>query len=95
MEMPKPTPISKPILISEPILILKPISIPEPVLIPHPIPIPETIMILKPIPIQESSSKTDSGPTIRYRFQKTSELAGIDSDENLFFPITSGDNVFT
>ena len=77
MEMPKLTPIWKPILISEPIPVLEPISIPKPILIPDPIPKP--------------SPKTDSGPTIRYRFQKTSELAEIDSDENFNVPITTQD----
>ena len=30
-----------------------------------------------------------SGPTIQNRFQKTAELAGIDTDKNFIFPITS------
>ena len=73
--MPKPTPILKPILISEPILIPEPISIPEPIMIP--------------VPIQELIPETDSGLNIRNRFRKTSELSGIDSEENFIFPITS------
>ena len=39
--------------------------------------------------IPESIPETDSGPTIRNRFQKTAELAGIDSDKNFIFPITT------
>ena len=44
-----------------------------------------SIPMLESIPIPES----DSGPTIRNRFQKTAELAGIDSDKNFIFPITT------
>ena len=62
------------------ILILEPISIPEPTLIREPIP--------EPILIREAIPENDSGPTVRNRFQKTSELAGIDSDENFIFAIT-------
>ena len=63
----------------------KPIPISKPILISEPIPIPE----LKPEPILEPIAETDSGPTIRNRVQKTSELARIDSDENFIFPITT------
>ena len=38
-------------------------------------------------------SETDSGPTIRNRFQKTAELARIDSDKNYIFPITSAETL--
>ena len=55
--------------------------------------IPETIPEPIPESIPESTSETDSGPTVRNRFQKTSELAGIDSDENFIVPITSVDEV--
>ena len=61
--------------------ILELIPIPKSILNPEPIPDP----ILIPEPILESISKTDSGLTILNRFQKTSELAGIDSDE--IFPV--------
>ena len=71
----KPEPISILKLILEPIL--EPIPIPEPILEPIPEPIPESI------------PETDSGPTIRNRFQKSSELAGIYSDENFIFPSQS------
>ena len=78
--------------------ILIPVSVPEPIpipliMIPEPIPIPEPISILEPIPIPEpipeSIPETDFGSAIRNRFQKTSDLAGIDSDEIFIFPITS------
>ena len=49
--MPKPIPISKPILILN--------SIPEPIMIPEPVPEPFQEPIPEPIP------ETDSGPTIR------------------------------
>ena len=66
MRMPKTTPISKPILISEPIPIPKSMLIPEQ--------LPEAILepISKPI--------LELIPDL---------LSGIDSDENLFFPITN------
>ena len=82
MEMPKLTPISKLILISEPFLILEPIL--EQILerIPEPIPILEPI----PEPILESIPETDSRPIID---RKTSKLARIGSDENFIFPNTS------
>ena len=78
---PEPIP---PILISESIPMSESILIPESV--PEPIPIP---LIMIPEPIPESIPETDFGPAIRNRFQKTSELAGIDSDEIFIFPITS------
>ena len=64
--------------IQEPIPILELILIPEPI----PVPITEPILIPGHIPesILESIPETDAGPTIRNRFQKSSELAGIDSD---------------
>ena len=86
---------SGPILIPEPITELIPIPelipISEPIPISVPIPIPEPISIpeLNPEPIPISISVTDSEPTIRNQLQKTSELAGIDSDEIFIFPITS------
>ena len=85
MEMSKPNPISKPIPIPEPISIPEPIMIPKPIqeLIPELIPIPESI--------QELIPETNSEPAIRNRFQETSVLAGIDSEENFIFPITSSD----
>ena len=66
------------------------IPIPYSESIPEPIPesilesIPESIPI--PEPILESIPETDSGPTIWNWFQKTAELAGIDSDKNFIFP---------
>ena len=63
---------------------------PEPITEPIPIPklipesIPEPIPILEPTP--ESIPETDSGLTIRNRFQKTLDVAGIDSNETSFFP---------
>ena len=54
------------------------IEMPTPTLpVPEPMPIPESILI----------PEFYSGPTIRNLFQKTLELAGIDSDENFIFPI--------
>ena len=84
--IPEPIPESIPEPIPEPIPGPIPESILEPILIPEPIPesIPEPIPISEPIP--ESIPETDSGPTIRNRFQKTAELAGIDSDKNFIFP---------
>ena len=70
--------------VSKPILISEPIPMPVPILIPEPFPI--SIPITEPIP--ESISETDSGPTIRNQFLKTSELAGINSDETFIFPTT-------
>ena len=69
--------------------------IPEPISIPNPEPIPNpnpeliTIPEQIPEPIPASIAETDSGPTIRDRFQKTSSLAEIDSDKNLISPITN------
>ena len=61
--------------------------IPTPILISDQIPKP-----LKPIKIPEpilvSILETNFGPTIWNHFQKTSELARIDSDANFIFPIT-------
>ena len=68
-----PFPIPRSESIPEPIPMLESISIPESI----PEPIPE--LVAEPIP------ENDSGPTIRNRFQKTSELAGIDSDEIFIF----------
>ena len=82
-----PEPIPTPIPIPELILIPKPISIPE--LIPIPEPMLELILEPVPDPIPESIPETDSGPTIRNRFQKISELARIDCDEIFIFPITN------
>ena len=80
-----PKPIWNPEPSAEPIP--EPIPIPKPIL--EPIPIPETI----PEPILEPISKLileiASEPTIWNRFHKTTDLSGIDSDENSFFPITS------
>ena len=52
------------------------------ILILEPITMPEPILIPELIP------QTDSGPAIRNRFQKTSELTGNDSGEILIFFIT-------
>ena len=87
--------------VSKPILGSKLIPIPEP--IPDPIPIPELIpepipeLVPEPIPklVPESIPQTDSGPTIRNRFQKILELAGIDSDEIFFFPISNQNSFIT
>ena len=50
----------------------------------EPISIPESITV--PIPIPESIPETDPGATILDRFQKTSKLTGIVSDETFIFP---------
>ena len=91
------------ISISEPILIPEPIPEPTSEAIQEPIPqlIPKLLPIPEPIPILEtySESASDSGansysgPTIWNRFQKTLKLAGIDSNENLIFPITSANHL--
>ena len=60
---------------------MRSIPIPKPLPISEPIPIPESI--------PESIPETDSGAKMRNRFQKPSEVAGIDSEENLILPITS------
>ena len=83
--VPESIPESIPELIPEPIE--DPIMKPIPILEPIPEPVPESIPISEPIP--ESTPETDPGPTIRNRFQKTAELAGIDSDKNFIFPITT------
>ena len=87
----KPILISESIPMSEPILISEPISIPE--LTPIPEPNPEQIPVPVPEPISEPIPElipvADSGPTIRNRFQKTSEQVGIDSDEIFIFIITT------
>ena len=82
-----PIPIREPISIPEPILILESIPEPIPILKSIPEPILESIPIPEPIP--ELIPKTYSGPIIRNRFQKTAELAGIDSDKKILFPITT------
>ena len=76
-----PEPIQEPI--PEPIPELTPKPIPESILQPIPESVPESIPIPKQIP------ETDSGPTIRNRFQKSVKLAGIDFEKNFIFPITT------
>ena len=75
-------------------MIPEPIPMPEPSLGTVPVPTPEPILelILDPILILEPIPETNSEPTIRNRFEKTYELARIDSEQNFFFPITSGHN---
>ena len=82
-----PEPIPDPIPIPEPIPESMLEMVPEPILESIPKSIAESI----PIPelILESIPEPDSVPNIRNRFQKTAELAGIDSDKSFIFPITS------
>ena len=72
-----------------PIYSTEPIPIPDPISNPNPIPKPILIPEQIPKPIPEPIAETDSGPTIRNRFQKISELTRIDSYENFIFPITT------
>ena len=74
---------------TEPFPIPEPISIPEPNPIPQPIPEPIPAPIPQPILVPESIPEIYSGLKIRIRFQKTSELAGIDSDRYFIFAITN------
>ena len=60
-----------------------------PILMEMPKPTPITELIPIPRPISNQIPETDSGPTVRNRFQKTAELPGTDFDENFIFPITS------
>ena len=82
-----PEPIPIPESIPEPLPILKPILVPIP--IPESILEPISELIMESIPNLDTNPETDSGPAFRNRFQKTAELAGIDSDKNFIFPITN------
>ena len=69
--------------------LLKSTLFPELILISWLVPISEPISepILEPISILESIPETDSILRLQNRFQKTSKLAAIDSDENFIFII--------